>query len=143
MFVSLALTQPIIAAALIIAIGLATMHAWRWRSLMATRLYLEQCDVALSYPQFSNPEGQLDMRARTHKAGESAFEQYEWYVARLVYVLDECLSLMPFGRWTYVADTQLANHRQYFGSDYYAKQNYLPHYSRTMQRLIERQRKDA
>ena len=143
MFIPFATSMPLIAATLVIALGFALVHGWRWRSLVAKRLYVAHCDVALAYPQFANPEGQIDMRTKTHKAGEYAFEQYEWYVARLVYVLDECLSLMPFGRWNKVADTQLGNHKQYFASEYYAKQGYLPHYSRHMQALIEQQRKGA
>ena len=143
MFVSFAITQPVIMVTMILGLGMAAIFLWRWRSLSAKRLYLEQCDVALAYPQFSNPESQLDMRSRTHKAGDYAFEQYEWYVARLVYVLDECLALMPFSRWSYVADTQLGNHRQYFASDYYAKQSYLPHYSARMQQLIAQQREES
>jgi len=42
--------------------------------------------------------------------------------------------------WGAVARTQLANHKQYFASDYYAKQNYLKHYSPMMRRLIRKQR---
>ena len=39
-----------------------------------------------------------------------------------------------------VAKTQLANHKHYFASDYYARQNYLKHYSPKMRRLIQQQR---
>jgi hypothetical protein len=111
----------------------------RWRTAKAKTLYLGQCDVALQYPQFSNPEDKLDMRAHTVAGDKTAFEQYEWYVARLVYVLDECLKLGPRARWRTVADTQLSNHKHYFGSDYYKKQDYLPHYSRRMRALIGKQ----
>jgi hypothetical protein len=37
----------------------------------------------------------------------------------------------------------LGVHKHYFGSDYYKKQNYLPHYSQAMRRLIGRQGKGA
>ena len=118
-------------------------HFVRMRSAAAKELYLSQCDVALQYPRFANPEDQLDMRAKTVGGDKTAFEQYEWYVARLVYVLDECMMLTKTPRWRAVADTQLGVHKHYFGSDYYKKQNYLPHYSENMRRLIEQQGKSA
>jgi hypothetical protein len=107
------------------------------RSLAAKKLYLSQCDVALAYPEFANPEGRLNLRSQTFGGRKTGFEQYEWYVARLVYVLDECLALGP-SRWASVADTQLSVHSDYFGSDYYKKQDYLPHYSPRMQALIRK-----
>jgi hypothetical protein len=125
------------------ALVLAAWHLMCMRSAAAKTLYLSQCDVALTYPQFANPEGALDMRAKTVGGDKTAFEQYEWYVARLVYVLDECMMLSNVRRWRAVADTQLGVHKHYFGSDYYKKQNYLPHYSQNMRRLIEQQGKAA
>ena len=125
-------------------IGLAALlfalwHLGRMRSAEAKSLYLTQCDTALKFPQFANPEGGLDMRSRTVGGDKTAFEQYEWYVARLVYVLDECMMLSRTSRWRAVAQTQLGLHKHYFGSDYYKKQDYLPHYSPSMRRLIEEQ----
>jgi len=61
-------------------------------------------------------------------------------VARLVYSLDAAMRMAPFQQWGAVAETQLANHKQYFASDYYAKQDYLKHYSGRMRRLIREQR---
>jgi hypothetical protein len=113
--------------------------AWfgiRWRSAKAKTLYVSHCDVAIAHPQFANPEGRIDMRAKTMDGDKTVFEQYEWYVARLVYVLDECLKLGPRARWRAVAGTQLSNHKHYFASEYYKKQDYLPHYSRRMRGLI-------
>jgi hypothetical protein len=126
-----------------ITLGVVTCHLMRMRSATAKKLYLSQCDIALQYPQFANPESQLDMRSKTVGGDKTAFEQYEWYVARLVYVLDECMMLTKTPRWRAVADTQLGVHKHYFGSDYYKKQNYLPHYSEKMRRLIEHQGKTA
>jgi hypothetical protein len=108
------------------------------RSLAAKQLYLAHCNVALEYPQFANPEGRLNLTRQRFDGNQTRFEQYEWYVARLVYVLDECLMLGPKERWAAVADTQLAVHGDYFGSDYYKKQDYLPHYSARMQALIRK-----
>src|SRR5262249_9732728 len=85
-------------------------HFRRVRSATAKNLYLSQCDVALQYPQLANPEGALDMREKTVSGDKTAFEQYEWYVARLVYVLDECMMLTKTPRWRAVADTQLGVH---------------------------------
>lgn len=133
-FAAIAMTFGVIGAAWL---------AMVWRSLAAKKLYLGQCDVALTYPQFSNPEGKLDLRAKTVDGDKAAFEQYEWYVARLVYVLDQCLILGPKRRWRAVANTQLANHKHYFGSDYYRKQDYLTHYSRRMRALIAKQQQGA
>lgn len=141
MFESLSATQTMIALMLFVLMIIAVGQAMRWRSLQAKQLYLGQCDVALAFPQCSNPEGKLDMRSRTLNGEAGAFEQYEWYVARLVYVLDEALRLWPSQQWYAVADTQLGNHAHYFASDYYAKQNYLPHYSSRMRVLIDRKRK--
>ncbi len=141
MFESLSATQTMIAAMLFVLLIVAVGQALRWRGLEARKLYIGQCDVALAHPELSNPEDTLDMRARTVGGKKSAFEQYEWYVARLVYVLDEALRLMPTATWYAVADTQLGNHKHYFASDYYAKQDYLPHYSSRMRALIEKQRK--
>jgi hypothetical protein len=91
-------------------------------------------------PQFSNPElGKLDLRERSFDGDKREFERYEWYVARLVYSLDAAMRIAPFQRWGAVARTQLANHKQYFASDYYAKQDYLKHYSPQMRRLIRKQ----
>ena len=39
-----------------------------------------------------------------------------------------------------VALTQLANHKHYFASDYYVRQDYLQHYSARMRKLIQKQR---
>jgi hypothetical protein len=129
----------------LLAVTLCTLicHFRRIRSATAKKLYLSQCDVALQYPQLANPEGQLDVQAKTVGGDKTAFEQYEWYVARLVYVLDECMLLSKKPRWRAVADTQLGVHKRYFGSDYYKKQNYLPHYSEKMRQLIEQQGKSA
>jgi len=126
-----------------VTLGVLICHFRRMRSATAKKLYLSQCDVALQYPQLANPEGRLDMHARTFGGDKTAFEQYEWYVARLVYVLDECMLLSKKPRWRAVADTQLGVHKHYFGSDYYKKQNYLPHYSENMRQLIEQQGKGA
>jgi hypothetical protein len=108
------------------------------RSLEAKKLYLGQCDIALTYPHLANPEGRLDLKRQRFDRDKTKFEQYEWYVARLVYVLDECLMLGPKPRWAKVADTQLGVHGDYFGSDYYKEQDYLPHYSARMQALIKK-----
>ena len=128
---------------LAVALYVLICHFRRMRSATAKELYLSQCDVALQYPQFANPEDRLDMRQKTVGGDKMAFEQYEWYVARLVYVLDECMMLTKTPRWRAVADTQLGVHKHYFGSDYYKKQNYLPHYSEKMRHLIEQQGKSA
>jgi hypothetical protein len=125
----------------LVVMALASLVAWR--HLAAKRLFLSHCDVAIKYPEFADPEGRLDMRSHMVGGDKTAFEQYEWYVARLVYTLDECLSLCPKARWAAVAGTQLGQHRHYFASDYYAKQDYLPHYSKRMQRLITQQREAA
>ena len=118
------------------SVGIANMISWR--SLKAKKLYLAQCDVALANPQFSNPQGlTLDFEAQTANGSREEFERYEWYVARLVYVLDECLRLCPTSReWEAVAHTQLGNHAEYFASDYYVEQDYLDHYSDRMVALI-------
>jgi hypothetical protein len=111
------------------------------RTHYAVMHYLSQCDAAMREPRFSDPQlGKLDMRDRTFDGEKIQFERYEWYVARLVYVLDSAMRLAPWQQWTQVAKTQLANHRHYFASDYYAKQDYLQHYSGRMRRLIQQQR---
>jgi hypothetical protein len=111
------------------------------RTHYAVTHYLGQCDAALRDPQFSNPDlGKLDLRDRTFDGEKAQFERYEWYVARLVYTLDACMRLAPFQQWREVAKTQLANHKHYLASEYYAKQDYLKHYSAGMRRLIQQQR---
>jgi len=111
------------------------------RTHYAVMHYLGQCDAAMREPQFSNPElGKLDLRTHTFDGEMHQFERYEWYVARLVYALDAAMRLAPWQQWRAVAGTQLANHKQYFASDYYAKQDYLRHYSGRMRRLIQQQR---
>jgi hypothetical protein len=111
------------------------------RTHNAVTHYLGQCDVAMREPQFSNPElGRLDLRDKTFDDEKKQFERYEWYVARLVYALDAAMRLAPWQQWSAVAKTQLANHQHYFASDYYARQNYLAHYSPRMRRLILNQR---
>jgi hypothetical protein len=128
-----------ISALLAVFLTLAQMHGNR--SHHAALHYIGQCDVALREPQFSNPElGRLDLRAHTFDGERREFERYECYVARLVYVLDACMRMAPFQQWSAVAKTQLANHKHYFSSDYYAKQDYLKHYSGRMRRLIREQR---
>jgi hypothetical protein len=114
------------------------------RTHYAVMHYLGQCDVAMREPHFSNPElGKLDLRDRTFDGEKREFERYEWYVARLVYALDAAMRLAPWQEWGAVAKTQLANHRHYFASDYYSKQDYLKHYSARMRRLIQQQRSAA
>ena len=128
-----------ISALVAVAMTLLQMHSNRTH--YAVLHYLSQCDVALGNPQFSNPElGKLDLRSKTFDGKQEQFERYEWYVARLVYVLDAAMRLAPFQQWRAVARTQLANHRHYFASDYYAKQDYLKHYSGRMRKLIQQQR---
>ena len=122
-------------------IGAAIITMLSWRSEKAKKLYLSQCDVALANPKLSNPElARLDMDSKTFDGSAEEFERYEWYVARLVYVLDECLHLCPTPQWYSVAKTQLGNHKAYFASDYYRSQDYLSHYSVRMRMLITRQR---
>jgi hypothetical protein len=121
-------------------IGGAILTMLAWRSEKARRLYLAQCDVALANPRFSSPDlAKLDVRAKTFDGKAEEFERYEWYVARLVYTLDECLSLCPTPQWYAVAKTQLGNHKTYFSSDYYRNQDYLWHYSLRMRMLIAQQ----
>jgi len=111
------------------------------RTHYAVMHYLSQCDAAMREPQFSNPElGKLDLKGHTFDGETRQFERYEWYVARLVYALDAAMRLAPWQQWRAVAGTQLANHRSYFASDYYARQDYLKHYSGRMRRLIQQQR---
>jgi len=127
-----------ISALVAVVLTLTQMHGNRTHH--AVIHYLSHCDVALREPQFSNPElGKLDMRGRTFDGDKREFERYEWYVARLVYSLDAAMRIAPFQRWGAVARTQLAVHKQYFASDYYAKQDYLKHYSPQMRRLIRKQ----
>jgi hypothetical protein len=127
-------------SALVAAVLTMTLIAAN-RTHYAVMHYLGQCDVALREPQFSNPElGKLDLRDRTFDGEKTQFERYEWYVARLVYALDAAMRLAPWQEWRAVAKTQLANHKHYFASDYYAKQDYLQHYSGRMRRLIQEQR---
>ncbi|HTK80010.1 MAG TPA: hypothetical protein VL286_06175 [Rhizomicrobium sp.] len=134
---------PLVTAALTgITAAIVTMLSWR--SEKAKSLYLSQCDVALRYPRFSNPDlAKLDLEARTFDGSAEDFECYEWYVARLVYVLDECVRLCPVPQWYAVARTQLGNHRKYFASDYYRSQDYLPHYSLRMRTLIRQRQESA
>lgn len=121
----------------VVAFTLTVTQMWAHRSYWATQLYLTQCDAALDHPRFSNPAlMKLDLKARTADGDTEAFERYEWFVARLVYALDEVLHLTPTARWLAVAKTQLANHRPYFASEYYAKQGYLPHCSWRMRKMI-------
>jgi hypothetical protein len=144
MFESLSATQTMIALMLFVLMVIAVGQALRWRALQAKVLYLAQCDVAMRYPRFSNPElMKLDLTEKTADGDRDAFEAYEWFVARLVYVLDEALRFWPSSEWVAVANTQLATHKRYFASDYYTKQNYLPHYSSRMRALIEKQRRAA
>ena len=122
-----------------IVLTLTQMHGNRTH--YAVQHYLGMCDVALANPQFSNPElGKLDLRSKTFDGKPEQFERYEWYVARLVYVLDAAMRLAPHQQWRQVALTQLANHKHYFASEYYAKQGYLKHYSARMRKLIQQQR---
>lgn len=128
--------MPLMAAAFA-ALSVGVLNMLSWREAKAKELYLGHCDVALAHPKFSNPDlATLDLRARTVDGSKESFEQYEWYVARLVYTLDECLKLAPVRHWYKTAETQLANHKRYFSSDYYLNQAYLPHYSKRMQMLI-------
>jgi hypothetical protein len=111
------------------------------RAVKAKELYLAHCDVALANPSLSGPDADtLDFASGRLAGSKDAFERYEWYVARLIYTLDECLRLDPEGQWEAVAKTQLRSHRVYLASDYYMKQGYLSHYSICMRTLINQQR---
>ena len=128
-------------ASALIAAGLALLTLMANRTHYSVMHYLGQCDAAMREPQFANPElGKLDLRARTFDGEARQFERYECYVARLVYALDAAMRLSPLEQWGAVARTQLANHKHYFASDYYAKANYLKHYSARMRGLIRQQR---
>jgi len=125
-----------ISALVAVAMTLLQMHSNRTH--YAALHYISQCDVALANPQFANPElGKLDLRAKTFDGEAKQFERYEWYVARLVYALDAAMRVAPFQQWGQVARTQLASHKQYFASEYYARQDYLKHYSARMRKLIQ------
>jgi hypothetical protein len=129
-------------ALLAVLLTLTQMHSNRTH--YAATHYLSQCDAAMREPQFSNPDlGKLDLRDHTFDGDKCQFERYEWFVARLVYSLDAAMRLAPFQQWREVAKTQLANHKHYFASDYYARQDYLKHYSPKMRRLIQQQRSAA
>src|SRR5882757_7271528 len=131
-----------ISALVAVVMTLAQMHGNRTHH--AALHYIGQCDVALREPQFSNPElSKLDLRDHTFDGEKTQFERYEWYVARLVYSLDAAMRMAPFQQWANVAKTQLANHRHYLASEYYAQQDYLKHYSVRMRRLIQQQRRTA
>jgi hypothetical protein len=111
------------------------------RTYYAALHYLNHCDVARQNPQFANPAlGKLDLQSKTFDGDPRQFESYEWYVARLVYALDVAMRLAPFQEWKAVARSQLANHKAYFASDHYVKQDYLKHYSSRMRKLILQQR---
>ena len=128
----------------LVAAGLSLILISANRTHFAVMHYLSQCDAAMREPQFSNPElGKLDVQHHTFDGERRQFERYEWYVARLVYALDAAMRLAPWQEWSAVAKTQLANHRQYFASEYYARQDYLKHYSGRMRRLIQQQRRAA
>jgi hypothetical protein len=134
---------PLMIAAFI-GIGGAVLTMLAWRGEKAKKLYLSHCDVALGNPRFANPElGKLDLDKQKFDGEAELFERYEWYVARLVYTLDECLALAPIPQWYAVAKTQLANHKTYLASDYYKNQDYLSHYSLRMRILIEQQAETA
>jgi hypothetical protein len=125
----------------LVAAGLSAILIMSNRTHYAALHYIGQCDAAMREPRFSNPElGKIDLRDKSFDGEKVQFERYEWYVARLVYVLDAAMRLAPWQQWAQVAKTQLANHRHYFASDYYAKQDYLKHYSGRMRRLIQQQR---
>jgi hypothetical protein len=131
---------PLMIAA-IVGIGGAVLTMLAWRGEKAKKLYLSHCDVALANPRFSSPDlAKLDLKAKTFDGSAEVFERYEWYVARLVYSLDAAMRQAPFQQWRAVTQTQLATHKQYFASDYYAKQDYLKHYSPRMRRMILKQR---
>jgi hypothetical protein len=135
--------MPLMIAAFV-GIGSAVMTMLAWRGEKAKKLYLSHCDVALANPRFSSPDlAKLDLKTKTFDGSAEEFERYEWYVARLVYTLDECLALAPIPQWYAVARTQLANHKKYFASDYYQNQDYLSHYSLRMRMLIEQQAEAA
>lgn len=119
--------------------GIAIANMFKWRNAKAKEMYLSQCDVALAHPRLSDPV-ELDMAAGTMGGSKQEFERYEWYVARLIYTLDECLRLVPDGEWEAVAKTQIGGHRAYLCSDYYAKQGYAAHYSPRMRSLLCQQR---
>jgi hypothetical protein len=128
-----------VSALIAVVLTLGQMHSNRTH--YAALHYLSQCDCALANPQFSSPDpDQIDLRAKTFDGKPEQFERYEWFVARLVYSLDATMRLAPFQQWAQVARTQLANHKKYFASDYYAKQHYLKHYSGRMRKLIRQQR---
>jgi hypothetical protein len=125
----------------LIAVALTLTQLQGNRTYHAVVHYLSQCDVAMANPQFANPElGKLDLGSKTFDGKPDQFERYEWYVARLVYSLDSAIRQAPFQQWTTVAKTQLGYHKNYFASEYYAKQNYLQHYSPRMRKLIQQQR---
>jgi hypothetical protein len=130
--------------AMFIGIGSGVVAMISARGEKAKKLYLSHCDVALANPRFSSPGlARVDLEAKTFDGSAEEFERYEWFVARLVYTLDECLALSPIPQWYAVAKTQLANHKRYLASDYYKNQGYLSHYSLRMRMLIERQAEAA
>ncbi|HKD46325.1 MAG TPA: hypothetical protein VKB67_01420 [Rhizomicrobium sp.] len=128
------------ASALIAAI-LSILLLMGHRTHYSVLHYIGQCDAAMREPQFANPElGRLNLSDGTFDGEKREFERYEWYVARLIYVLDAAMCLTPWQQWGAVANTELAGHRQYLASDYFARQNYLAHYSPRMRRLVLNQR---
>jgi len=136
-------TSPLLVLSAMAGVGIALVHMLDSRSIRAKKLYLSQCDVALAHPKFASPDlMNLDFEQQTADGSADQFEQYEWYVARLIYVLDEILRLQPTPEWYSVADTQLSNHRDYLSSGYYAEQHYLSHYSPRVRLLIDQIRQE-
>ena len=97
--------------------------------------------MALANPQFSNPElGKLDLRSKTFDGEAKQFERYEWYVARLVYVLDAAMRLAPHPAMAAGREDAARQSQALFRERYYAKQDYLKHYSVRMRKMIQQQR---
>ena len=90
----IAFLEGFASAAALIAAVLAFMSLSADRTNFSASLYIAHCDVAMTYPELANPElAKLDLRDRSLDGDKAKFERYEWYVARLVYVLDAAIRL--------------------------------------------------
>lgn len=114
------------AGAFVYSVFKGASDARRSREISARAAWEAYLDMAFENPRLA--------RAGFDRAEADAFEQYEWFVSRMLYAAEEVLILAYQSKpWHAAIRAQIGYHSEYLRSQ---GQNYVCHYSSELQELI-------
>ena len=126
--------------------GVALFIAWRQlrrshedqKAATAKSLYKDYLRLAYESPMLSSPS--YPKRCPGYRAirkDRVEFERYEWYVACLLFSVEEILNLEGGGEWAFTLTAQLKYHALYLKSYPFEGNHYTPAVQQLIRRAIE------